>query len=256
MNHTLSRTALTLAGVGILGSLIVLLHPVHPSSDVDFSPRAIQALATLGKLTGYKLHVETTTTFPDKQLYIDGHYGYNHPSFSFAAESTTTITTRSDTVPRSFSLKHMIFSDDMYTSIASDDPLLARAVPVTDGWQHTQANAVPRHLQAIATHGPIVDPLLLFRTVGATLTPLVEPAERAFNGATTTMYTTSFTTHGTVPSALKTLQNRLGATGTIDIYLSKDESRVLGITFSGPEYRSTTTITSDVAPVMLPPTTP
>jgi hypothetical protein len=254
MNHAVSRSILTLAGVCIVGFLLLLLHPYSPSTEIRFTPQAQQTLDTLGKLTGYELYIETNTLFPDKELDIEGRYGFDHPRFSFAAQSTTTITTEG--IPRSFSLKHMVFSDDMYTSIASDDPLLARAVPVTDGWQHTQANAVPRHLQAIATHGPIVDPLLLFRTVGATLTPLVEPAERAFNGATTTMYTTSFTTHGTVPSALKTLQNRLGATGTIDIYLSKDESRVLGITFSGPEYRSTTTITSDVAPVMLPPTTP
>lgn len=251
MNHTVSRSILALAGVGIVGFLLLLLHPYNPSTEIRFTPQAQQTLDTLGKLTGYELYIETNTLFPDKELDIEGQYGFDHPRFSFAAQSTTTITTEG--IPRSFSLKHMVFSDDLYTSIASGDPVLSKMVPVTNGWQHFQVGSVPRHLQAIATHGPVVDPLLVFRTTEVTFTPLTEPTKRVFSGATTTVYTTSLSAHGTVPSAVETLRGRLGATGTVDIYFSEDESRVLGMVFAGPSYHSTTTLLKEEAPVLLPP---
>jgi hypothetical protein len=254
MNRSLSHAVLALAGVGIVGSLLLLLHPLTPSSDIRLTPQAQHTLSALGKLTGYELRIETSNSFPDKTLSIEGTYGFDHPAFSFSADSTTTITTTADAVPRSFSLKHMVFSDDLYTAIASEDPLLARMVPVTRGWQHFKAGSVPRHLTAIATHGPIVDPLLPFRTVGVVFTPLTEPTKGVFSSTTATMYRTAFSAHGTVPSALRTLEERLGATGTVDIYFNEEETEVLGITFKGPTYYSTTTILKVSPPALLPPT--
>lgn len=226
----------------LLGLLLIGVIESWKTPDLEESVRS--ALREVGNDRTYSMRVETLSTLDDRTLAIDGIYRIDAPRDAYASESTTTLTVIETGETHAFSLRNISLSDTVYVSVSSASPLLARTLPLTDGWQSFKSGDIPAALSGIATEGPILDNALIFADDGAHLQFIETTPEGAH------LFTLR-DPRARIGGVLQTLFERIGVSGHITVWLHDDT--VSQFVFTGEDYVSTTTMLREPSPPIAPP---
>ncbi len=237
--------AKTLLFGGILLVIVAIgIFEAQKGPELDESVR--MALRELGMDRIYGMRVETLVGLGDRGLAIEGLYRIDAPQDAYASEATTTLIIRESGEKHSFSLGNMSLGDTVYVSVASESPLLTRTLPLTGGWRSFESKAIPEQFRGIAVHGPILDNALLFEEEGAHLAFLEKSEDENGQRYAFRLSDPEAVAGGT----LATLFERIGENGRVYVWLN--DGRIVRALFTGSDYTSTTTFTSDIVPITLP----
>ncbi len=217
-----------------------------------------EVLVHVGQVQSYTQDVTTNVRFPDRTLSIVGTYHINRKSLNYASFSTTTLNI--DTLGEHvFSVENMAFGDTIYTRVHTDSPLLAETIGQTDGWKSFLNTAIPKELENIALPGPTLDNFLLLGESGRFIRLEEKLGEVILNGVPLHHY--RFSLSGQSPEApgpVRALIERIGPTGTIDVWVDAATTMVRELHFTNESYSSKTTISNVDTPLPMspPPFTP
>lgn len=211
---------------------------------------ALQALyASVSSITSYVQEVETQFSVSDRLVSVRGTYNNNRAEGVYASFATTTLTVP-DGTPYAFSLAHIVADETIYLKLERVSGDLPSTVPMGPTWQTFPTKAIPGEFRGVASPGPILDNLSLFRNDGRALTLLKSVKnDSAFDEPLTKfVYSMAPETSGEEPP-VRAVRERLTGVGTVSMWTDPSVTSVRYLVFSAPNYSSTTTIESVNIPV-------
>lgn len=225
--------------VGTLSAAITIYLTRPPLLDEPI----LKAFSKLGAPVPYEQRVQTLVGISGRTLRIEGTYFVDHDRRSYDSAATTTLSIDAELLGTIF-IANRVLGDDVYTLVRKSEGLGTFDTP--PGWTRFRRGAIPENYIDIASDRPILDNLVLLRGEGAYLTLEKKHGSVELDGIPYLRYSFRLS-----PIALEVrggtmgaIANRLGTSGSIDIWLDPAEETVRLISLAAPDYHSTTTVTS------------
>ncbi len=231
---------LPVVGAGILVCAYLLLHSQERSPLTPRDPLIIAALEKAAHTQRYAQEVRTEAIFPGRHLRIEGTYLVDRERNRYASVATTTVVTPRGTSGTAFTLKNISVEGDVYTQVSSKDPSVLASFGDPGVWSHFSATAIPEKFAGIAIPGPILDNLRILEDDGSYLSPAGTSTRDTKTGLTRYAFTLAPAHHGAPAGTLQALMGHI-ANGAVDVWVD-DDANVRLLAFTGPDYRSTTTV--------------
>ncbi len=227
-------------------------------APLEYDELLKKTLDTVPEIRTYSQKVETTVFLSDRKLHVEGMYSLNGPDSSFSSDATTTLSFFEGKQLKTsvFTLHNISIGNDVYVKVHTNDPQLQTTIPHSPSWRHFERTHIPPEFTNIAVSGPVLDNLLLLKEGGAYLSLIESHGTSEWNDAAYARYTFELSKEASVNlgGTLGSLMQRIGDTGTIDIWIDEAEARVKYMVFNGENYHSTTTISAiNTPPIIVPP---
>ncbi len=254
-NKTLAWIVLTIVGAAIAAAGAFLAFQNY-SRTLDTLMKDV--LVHVGQVQSYTQDVSTEVRFPDRTLGIVGTYHINRKSLHYGSFSTTTLNI-DGLGEHTFSVENMSFGDTIYTRVHTESSLLAKTIGQTNGWKSFLNTAIPQELENIALPGPTLDNFLLFGENGRFIRLEEKMGEEVLDGTPVHHYRFSLSGQSPeTPGPVRALVERIGPTGTIDVWVDAATTMIRELRFTNDSYSSKTIISNVDTPLLMspPPLTP
>jgi hypothetical protein len=256
-----STQTLLRAGVGLvlLGMLSLAVLEYSERKAHEFDQPLVEALEKVTTTHSYAQFVDTSTIVSDRPLRVYGWYLVDHDQRSYAAFSTTTLNVPEGTLgsgSHDFSHDNIAMQDTVYVKVDTASDFLSSSINKSDAWKRFEKDAIPEEYRNIAIVGPILDNLRIFANNAEHLELVRKYGLETIDDRTLRHY--RFKLKSSVPSesTVGALAERLGDSGTIDIWIDDTEKAIVRMLFKHDFYTSTTTLSSfNTLPRITPPST-
>lgn len=252
---TKKRLLLLCIGLLVFGASMVTyyLFAQNPRESPPLDPLIRDALIKVSYVSFYSQEVSTRTHIADRTLEIEGIYIVDAEGKRFASFSTTTLHIKGDTKPHIFSHQDLAMDGYVYLKVATEDPLLKSSIQTTGTWRTFKNDAIPTDLSNVAVAGPIQDNLQIFSKKGVYLTAGKKIGIETQHNTSLLHYRFSLSDKAfvTKEGPVKTMADRLGKDGTVDVWVSTALRIIDHFVFTNALYVSTTTVSNINTPTLI-----
>lgn len=233
---------LLIAGAGVFLFLSFWQYLRPPAALELRDPLLSNALMKVKEMPSYAQEVRTEAIFPGRRLKIEGVYLVDRGQNRYSSVATTTVFTPKGGKESSFTLSNISIDNEVYTRIASDDPTIQASFGDSSMWNHFSSTAIPSRFAGVAIPGPVLDNLRILEDNGGYLSLIASSTREKKTGFTRYLFELAPAHRGAPAGTLQALMGHI-ADGTIEMWVD-DDATVRMLAFSGPDYRSTTTVRS------------
>ncbi len=195
------------------------------------------ALSKVPGINSYSQHVETEDAVSGSIIKVVGDYDLDPKNQRFRSQCETSTFTAGE--EHEFTITNISIRDEIYTLIESTDKFIESRMPEVNEWHHFQKDNIPERYKNIAINGPIMDNLRLFYENGKYIKLVEKHEEGRYSLA---LSDEAFTESG--KQMLGTIVERIGKSGTIDVWINPETFYIEKMKFKNPPYVSTATITN------------